>query len=130
MYSGFETNTWKQSNNPFYYATTKGYQAVDVRGKFAGLNRGNLWAYAPFALYVGQPWRDAVKPTKGKIQDVSGNGYHAEMRSNNNEDLYLVKVGAFPKGGKTTVAAPPGKTLHATHSHTLTHTHTHTHTHR
>ena len=33
------------------------------------------------------------------------------MRSNSNEDLYLVNVGSFLKGGKTTVAAPPGKAI-------------------
>ena len=93
MYSGFETNTWKQSNNPFHYDTTTGYEPVDVRGTFSGLNKNNLWQFVPFALYAGRPWTGDVAPTKGKIRDVSGNSYDAVMRSAANEDQVLVTVG-------------------------------------
>ena len=108
MYSGYETNTWKQSNNPFKYSHTWGYQPIDVRGQFAGLHRGNLGHFAPFALYIGQAWRDAVSPTKGKIRDASGNGYDAVMRSSANEDLYLVNVGSSKSVTRTVATKPKG----------------------
>ena len=111
MYSGFETHTWKQSSSPFSSGNIWGYQPVDVRGNFFGLSAANVWRYTPFALYVGLPWRETIAPTQGKIRDLSGNNYHAELRHTSNENLYLVRAGTSRTSSRKTVVTSPNGPL-------------------